>query len=356
MRLLGVCGGKGAAWAEKKSLAVVLWFYRKAWISFAPNTELVELLASRTGRPCYLMQRGIDSTLFSPQRRTRQDETFVLGYVGRLSPEKNVRQFAALERTLLEAGATDFRFAIVGDGSERGWLAKNLSHADLPGVQRGAELARLYANMDVFVFPSETDTFGNVVLEAQASGVPAVVTDRGGPKFLVDHGVNGFVGADAAGFGEAVLRLYRDRPLLTALKEGARTAALNRRWEPVFEAMYDRYAENHKTVTPDLRVGHRARTVPAVVASRSGCARRRPNMKVKKTVKHVEKAQGLLTAVLEKSDHLPRQVTELLRAATSTIEQAATALAEGDHSRTDDSNRRGAKKAARTRRPRSKAT
>ena len=79
-------------------------------------------------------------------------------------------------------------------------------------------------------------------------------------------------------------------------------------------------------------------------------------MKVRKAVKHVEKAQGLLTAVLEKSDKLPRQVTELLRAATSTIEQAGTALAEGDRSQTDDSNRRSAKKAARTRRPRSKAT
>ena len=250
LRKLGSCSDRANAWAERQSLSLVMWFYRKARILFAPNNELVELLASRTGKPCYLMPRGIDCALFNPDRRTRHDATFVLGYAGRLSPEKNVRHFAAIERALLDAGVTDFRFLIVGHGSERGWLARNLSHADLPGLQRGTDLARSYANMDVFVFPSETDTFGNVVLEAHASGVPAVVTDRGGPKFLVEPGVNGFVAVNAAEFGDTVLRLYRDRALLSRLKKGARATALSRQWDPVFEGMYEQYARNLTTGTP----------------------------------------------------------------------------------------------------------
>jgi Glycosyl transferases group 1 len=78
-----------------------------------------------------------------------------------------------LEVKPLAAGAPEFRFVVIGDGSEREWLWENLAAADLPGIQHGEELAQWYSNMDVLVFPSRTDTFGNVVLEAFASGGPA---------------------------------------------------------------------------------------------------------------------------------------------------------------------------------------
>ena len=108
--------------------------------------------------------------------------------------EKNVRFLAEL-RGLVAAGSPDFRLVVVGSGSEAGCLRANLRKATLTGILRGEELARAYADMDVFAFPSETDTFGNVVLEALSSGVPAVVTTAGGPKFLVESGVTGFVAA-----------------------------------------------------------------------------------------------------------------------------------------------------------------
>jgi len=92
----------------------------------------------------------------------------------------------------VQAGVTGYRFLVVGEGADRVWLRASLRNAELPGVLCGEELARAYASMDVFVFPSTTDTFGNVVLEAMASGVPPVVTDRGGPQFLVDQGTTGF--------------------------------------------------------------------------------------------------------------------------------------------------------------------
>jgi glycosyltransferase involved in cell wall biosynthesis len=77
-----------------------------------------------------------------------------------------------------------FSFLVVGDGSELNWRRSRLRNAGFPGIRRGGNLNRDYANMDVFVFPSRTDTFGNVVLEALASGVPAVVTGAGCPKFI----------------------------------------------------------------------------------------------------------------------------------------------------------------------------
>ncbi len=221
--------------AERKSLDLIMRFHSLAKLQFAPNPELVQLVAERTGGPAFPMQRGIDTALFNPCRRTRTDSDFVVGYVGRLSPEKNVRLLASLERF------TGFRFLIVGDGSERKWLAANMKNVELPGVLQGVPLAEAYANMDAFVFPSETDTFGNVVLEALASGVPAVVSSGGGPKFLVEEGVTGFVASSEAQFLEAILKLKRNPDLRRDTRRSARQAALQRSWDAVFAGVYSRY-------------------------------------------------------------------------------------------------------------------
>src|SRR4029077_7832957 len=157
-----------------------LRYYHIAEILFAPNQELIQLLEKGTNKPCFLMQRGVDTVQFDPARRDRSESEFVIGYVGRLTVEKNVRLLADLERELVRAGIVNFRFLIVGQGAGEPWLRANLWRAELPGVLTGDALGRAYANMDAFVFPSRTDTYGNVVLEALASGVPAIVSDSGG--------------------------------------------------------------------------------------------------------------------------------------------------------------------------------
>ncbi len=136
----------------------------------------------------------MDATMFSPTHRDRgEDGQFVIGYVGRLSTEKKVRSFAALSHAVKAAGYDHVKFVFVGHGSEEQWLRQHVPDAEMTGVLRGPALSRAYANMDAFAFYSETDTFGNVVLEALASGVPAVVTDKGGPKFIVEHQRSGFI-------------------------------------------------------------------------------------------------------------------------------------------------------------------
>jgi phosphatidylinositol alpha 1,6-mannosyltransferase len=225
----------GALWATSQ-------FYRLAKVLYAPNDELCAMLERTTGRPCYLMQRGVDTELFSPARRTRaaEDTTVVLGYVGRLSVEKNVALLARVERELSALGIGGVRFLIVGHGGEEATLRKELVEADFAGVLRGVELARAYADMDVLVFPSHTDTFGNVVLEALASGVPAVVTPDGGPKYIVRDGVTGFVTTDD-GFAGAVASLVRDRARLRQMRESAREYARGCSWDAVFERVYAGY-------------------------------------------------------------------------------------------------------------------
>jgi len=178
---------------ERRILDGAKLYYKMPQRLLAPNQELIDMLTSGTGRKAHLMIRGVDTELYSPDKRTSTDGIFRFGFVGRLRAEKNVRLLAELEKRLLAAGKTNFHFLIVGEGNERGYLKENMKTGELPGFLDGEDLSEAYANMDVFIFPSETDAYGNVVQEANASGVPCIVTDQGGPKFIVHEGETGFV-------------------------------------------------------------------------------------------------------------------------------------------------------------------
>ena len=121
-------------------------------------------------------------------------------------------------------------------------LRASLTQADFPGVLRGAELSRAYADMDLFVFPSHTDTFGNVVLEALSSGVPAVVTPGGGPKYIVRDQETGFVTSDE-GFVPAIAALAENRTRLAQMRTAARAYALTCSWDAVFDRVYEGYRD-----------------------------------------------------------------------------------------------------------------
>ena len=149
---------------------------------------------------------------------------------------------------------------IVGDGHERTWLQANLQRADFTGILTGEALSRAYANMDIFAFPSQTDTFGNGVLEALASGVPVVITSSGGPKYLVTHGVTGLVSADTPAFSQNIVALARDADMRHRMRIRARDFALCRYWHRIFEQIYDSYEYCLRTTRPVPR----RETAPAI--------------------------------------------------------------------------------------------
>jgi glycosyltransferase involved in cell wall biosynthesis len=226
---------------ESVTLEATARFYRLAKVLFAPNQELCGMLEQATGKPCSLMRRGVDTELFSPMRRSREEDgRIVLGYVGRLSVEKNIALLVRIARELKVMGIANTEFLIIGQGGDEALLRAQLPEARFAGVLRGEALAEAYANMDIFVFPSHTDTFGNVVLEALASGVPAIVTPNGGPKYIVRDGETGFVAEDA-GFSAVIAKLANDPAQLEKMRCAAREYALGCSWDAVFGRVYEAY-------------------------------------------------------------------------------------------------------------------
>ena len=242
-----------ARFIEAASLWATTRFYARARVLYAPNPDLCRMLEQRCHRPCHLMQRGVDTSLFTPDRRTRlvAGGTLVIGYVGRLSVEKNVAALPLVAARLRALGITNVRFRIIGHGNDEAALRAAMPEAGFPGVLRGEALAQAYADMDLLFFPSHTDTFGNVVLEALASGVPALVTAHGGPRHIVQNGVTGFVApdhepghpAEADAFAQCIADLAADRERLLIMARAARLYALTCSWDEVFDRVYAGYGD-----------------------------------------------------------------------------------------------------------------
>jgi glycosyltransferase involved in cell wall biosynthesis len=164
-----------------------------------------------------------------------------LGYVGRVTPEKRVRFLVDVERALLAVGHSDFSFLVVGEGSERPWLERHLTHGVFPGILRDAQLAEAYAGLDLFLFPSRSDTYGNVIQEAAASGVPSIVTSDGGPKNLVLPGRTGFIAENDEQFIARTLQLAANHRQRREMGMAARENMHGVSWDAAFEMTYSAY-------------------------------------------------------------------------------------------------------------------
>ena len=210
--------------------------YRRSWIArgFAP--EKLKILP-----------RGLDTTLFSPEHRDpafwqkfgEHNGAVHLLYVGRISKEKNLDVLAQAYRQLRDEGLP-IQLYLVGDGPYLQALHETMPEAIFTGYLRGEELAAAYASADVFVFPSTTDTFGNVVIEAQASGVPVIVSDTGGPKELVEENVNGVVtkSHDVEDLARAIRDLVNDKRKRHQMSRQARQAVIDRSWPGAFRKFW----------------------------------------------------------------------------------------------------------------------
>jgi glycosyltransferase involved in cell wall biosynthesis len=249
-------GHYGMPWLRPAARTYLRWFHNQTALTLVPTVATRGLLLDLGYKNVALWPRGIDGQRFHPCHR---DESLraslglgpadpLLLYVGRLAPEKNLLTLLDVFGRLRERaapGARDrLRLALVGGGP----LEECLRDARLPGVvmpgyQHGEALARWYASGDIFVFPSLTETFGNVVLEAQSSGLPVVAFNYPALGERVAHGEDGLLAEDPDDMAAALARLLSDAGARRRFGAAARRKAEGQGWEPIFDRLEERYRE-----------------------------------------------------------------------------------------------------------------
>ncbi|MDQ0340298.1 glycosyltransferase involved in cell wall biosynthesis [Caldalkalibacillus uzonensis] len=226
------------------------WFHRPAKKVYVPSQSTKEkLLHHRVHNNLEIWPRGVDHYFFSPahyspdiRHQYGQGKRILALYVGRLAPEKDVptaiHSFLSLPKPVIK----QTQLIIVGDGPLYSDLCQvNSPHITLAGFKQGRELAQLYASSDLFLFPSPTETFGNVVLEAMASGLPVIGANGGGVKHLVQEGQNGYLcpPRDVRAFRHALLKLVTEHGLRLQLGRNSRLLALQHSWTEVFQRLVE---------------------------------------------------------------------------------------------------------------------
>ena len=220
---------------ESATWKYIEWYYNQCKTVFAPSHHTKSQLETKLKTRIEIFSRGIDTDKFHPKYRESHSDVVVL-YVGRIAIEKNLG-------TLVEIfnNRKDARLVVVGDGPYLAEMKELLKDAVFTGFLKGDELSKAYASADIFAFPSTTDTFGNVILEAMSSGLPAIVTDKMGPQELVENGKTGFVTHGKADFAGKLDALIKDEHLRKTMGKNARDYAVSRSWDAVFDALFEDY-------------------------------------------------------------------------------------------------------------------
>ena len=232
----------GVGWLKKPIVAYLRKFHNKAGCTLVPTSALLEDLQAHGYLNLRVVARGVDTRLFNPARRSaalRQQwginpQQPVAIYVGRLAPEKNLpvvlQAYAAMKQA-----HPDVRLVLVGDGPERAALQSANPAFIFAGMRTGEDLAAHYASGDVFLFPSTTETFGNVTVEAMASGLAVIAYDYAAAAEHISHARNGLIAAldDAREFVALAANLAGDRQRIAGLGRRARESAERIDWEHV---------------------------------------------------------------------------------------------------------------------------
>lgn len=233
---------------QPAAMAYLKRFHSRANCTLAPSLEVVEALRNEGFPDVHLLGRGVDTSLFCPKKRCEtlraewgaRPESPVAIIVGRVAPEKNLDLAMDLFRQLVEA-VPDLRCVVVGDGPIRERLETSHRHVHFAGVRVGEDLARHYASADVLFFPSETETFGNVLLEGLASGLVTVSYDYAAAARHVRHEENGLKApkGDATSFfklSHQAIAMRHD----PVLRQAARDTAESLGWDQVVSSFEDR--------------------------------------------------------------------------------------------------------------------
>ena len=229
------------------------WFHNRTAETYVPSEITIRQLEGLGFERMVLWKRGVDRSLFHPERPGRallrrrlcwSADQLVVTYVSRIAPEKNV-DYLADALTIVAARRPDVRFLLVGDGPTRPALEQRIgSFAHFAGYRKGEDLADHYAASDIFAFCSLTETFGNVVLEAMASGLPVVALKAGGVGETIQSGKTGVLvdpSEPPERFAMALLGLIAEPDERKRMADAARNYAISQSWDAIMGGLRERY-------------------------------------------------------------------------------------------------------------------
>jgi glycosyltransferase involved in cell wall biosynthesis len=238
------CKHYGIGWMQHVALRYLRWFHNQTERTLVSNVELRDQLKDVGFLNVGIIERGVDSQLFTPERRCTElrrewglsKDEIALIYVGRIAPEKNLAVAVEAYRAIKRFNDR-IKFVLVGDGPQRLSLQRENPDLIFAGMRTGEELGKYYASADVFLFPSETETFGNVTLEAMSSGLAVVAYNYACAKFHVTHGQTGIVAefADAKSFIGSACALVREPREIRRIGRLGRQYASYLGWDRVVE-------------------------------------------------------------------------------------------------------------------------
>lgn len=265
------CKHYGVGWLQNLALRYLRWFHNQTGCTLVANEDLRARLQGVGFNNVSILDRGVDTHLFAPQRRCIElrrewgisGNDLVLIYVGRIAAEKNLELAIEAYREMRRFNDR-LKFVIVGDGPLRRALQREHTELIFAGMQTGEQLARYYASADVFLFPSETETFGNVTLEAMASGLVVIAYNYAGAKLHITNEETGVVVrfGDAQAFVDSACGLIREPEAIKRIRRQARQYITYLDWPRVverFEALL-------------MSAGDQSRTVSSSSLTRTGLA------------------------------------------------------------------------------------
>lgn len=229
------------------------WFHQSCDVTFAPSLDTIDSLENQGFNRMLLWSRGVDCTLYTPDKNSEDVRSrygikapYLFLYVGRIAPEKDIDTLAAIMKSLPDSVKKQVHWLIVGDGPQLPELREQApDNVTFAGYKQGEELAQIYASADLFVFPSSTETFGNVVQEAMASGLPVIAANSGGVRDMVQPGQTGVLCTprQSQSFVLEICSLIEDTERLASFRIEARNFAEGRSWDAIFDQLLHDYEQ-----------------------------------------------------------------------------------------------------------------
>ncbi|UII55949.1 glycosyltransferase family 1 protein [Cytobacillus spongiae] len=231
------------------------WFHQPCERIFVPSEETKSHLEAQGFHSLAVWARGVDCDLYTPKKKTtwlreqyQIKEKYIFLYVGRLAPEKDLKTLTAIMENISPELQKQVHWVIVGNGPSYSDLLQHTAERDnitLTGYLKGEKLAMTYAEADLFIFPSPTETFGNVVLEALASGTPGIVANEGGVKEIIEHDQTGYIcqARDADSFIQSIEDIMLQSTKRVIMSQNARKYALAQSWDQILDDLLSEYEE-----------------------------------------------------------------------------------------------------------------